>query len=62
MQAENKMTKGVGSSIYIAPEVFFTDDYTNKVDVYAFSYCLFALWERKQAFDEIPPFQVIILI
>ena len=56
------MTKAVGSSLYIAPEVFATNTYTSKVDVYGFGYCLWALWEREIPFKDYSSFQLISMV
>ncbi len=51
-------TKGVGTPIYIAPEVVrpITGDgkvhYDSAVDVYAFSLILWAIWKREEPFQE----------
>ena len=55
----NRMTRSVGSSLYIAPEVFDTDSYTHKVDVYSFSYILWGLWNRDIPFREISMFDLV---
>jgi len=48
-----KMTGETGTYRYMAPEVFRHEPYDTKVDVYAFSMCLFELFEGR------PPFQAI---
>ena len=53
------MTMAVGSSLYIAPEVFESNAYTDKVDVYGFGYVLWGMWERKEPFSEYSTFQLI---
>ena len=53
------MTTAVGSSLYIAPEVFESSDYTDRVDVYGFAYVLWGMWERKEPFSEYSTFQLI---
>eukprot|EP00727_Mastigamoeba_balamuthi_P012055 m51a1_g7472 putative serine-threonine protein (958) ;mRNA; r:178397-182922 len=46
---EAGMTKGLGTPIYMAPEVLNAGQYTNAADVYSFSIMLWELWK-----DEVP--------
>lgn len=48
---ENLMTAGIGTQIYMAPELFLTRSYSNKVDVYSFAFILWEMSEKKRAFQ-----------
>lgn len=37
LKSDKFMTKNVGSPAWIAPEVFLTDNYTEKADIYSFA-------------------------
>lgn len=56
------MTRAVGSSIYIAPEVFDSNVYTKKVDVYGFAYILWGMVERETPYAEVKPFDLVRII
>lgn len=36
LKSDKIMTKNIGTPAWIAPEVFLTDNYTEKADVYSF--------------------------
>jgi serine/threonine protein kinase len=48
----SKMTGGVGSWTYMAPEVARHQDYSEKIDIYAFSLILFFMSSGRQPFYE----------
>ena len=56
------MTRAVGSSIYIAPEVFDSNVYTKKVDVYGFAYILWGMVERETPYADVKPFDLVRII
>ena len=41
-----------GSPVYIAPEVFHSEVYDRKVDIYSFGIMLWEMWYGRQAFAE----------
>jgi len=45
------MTRGVGTPLFMAPEVLQGTSYTEKADVYSFSICLWMLEERLEPFE-----------
>lgn len=51
----NLMTAGIGTSIYMAPELYATRTYSNKVDVYSYAFILWEMSEKKRAFATIKP-------
>lgn len=46
------MTKGIGTPIYMAPEVFGTSNYTSKCDVYSFGITLCEMYTRRRPYEE----------
>lgn len=56
---DNKMTRGVGTPIYTAPEVLAGNDYSQKADVYSFAYVLWELITREIPFKDLPPFDAV---
>ena len=42
------MTQAVGSPAYMAPEVFSSTDYDEKVDVFSFALIMWALWAGEE--------------
>ena len=46
------MTKGIGTPIYMAPELVSSTSYTTKVDVYSFAMILYEMSERKPPFKK----------
>ena len=54
-----RMTKAMGTTFYIAPEMFTSDEYTNKVDVYSFSYILWGLWMKRPPYQHLTTFQLV---
>ena len=57
---DNKMTRGVGTPIYTAPEALAGNQYTQKADVYSFAFVLWELVTRKVPFEDIPVFDAVI--
>ena len=50
---ENETTGAIcGTSIYLAPEVFETQIYNSKADMYSFGYVLWELWYGETAFRD----------
>mmetsp|Transcript_135895 Transcript_135895/g.290447 ORF Transcript_135895/g.290447 Transcript_135895/m.290447 type:complete len:305 (-) Transcript_135895:26-940(-) len=49
-----KMTLNVGTCAWMAPEVFVSDSYNEKVDVYSYGMVLFEIICRREPFSEVP--------
>ncbi|KAH3723046.1 Serine/threonine-protein kinase HT1 [Pelomyxa schiedti] len=47
-------TCGLGTPVYMAPEVLSTKPYNFKVDIYSFGMCLWELWMRDELWAEVP--------
>lgn len=45
-----RMSSGIGTVNYMAPEMFVSETYTNKVDVYSFGMLLYELSQKKRPF------------
>jgi serine/threonine protein kinase len=50
---EAKLTMGIGTPQYMAPELFRGEKYNERVDVYSFSIIMFELYFEKIAFSEL---------
>jgi len=58
----SQMTKQVGTPNWMAPEVFTSDSYDQKVDVYSFGVIVHEIVTRDIPFDECAPEKVGLLI
>ena len=56
------MTLNIGTPIYMAPEVFFTQQYTPKIDVYSFGVLLFEVITETLPFAEYKSFEIPMLV
>ena len=58
---QTHMTNNRGSASWMAPEVFETNSYTEKCDVYSWGVILWEVLSRRKPFDELngPPFAVL---
>jgi len=54
-----RMSRAIGTTFYIAPEMFTSDDYTHKVDIYSFSYIMWGLWMKEPPFQDLTTFQLV---
>ena len=54
-----RMTRAMGTSFYIAPEVFVSNSYSTKADVYSFSYIMWGLWAGEVPYQKISTFALI---
>jgi mitogen-activated protein kinase kinase kinase 7 len=45
------MTRGIGTPLYMAPEVFGTSSYTSKCDVYSFGITLCEMYTRRRPYE-----------
>ena len=57
---DNKMTRGVGTPIYTAPETLRGNEYSQKADVYSFAFVMWELFTREVPFGDIPPFEAVL--
>jgi tRNA A-37 threonylcarbamoyl transferase component Bud32 len=48
----NKYTMGIGTPMYMAPEIMAKTHYDLKADIYSFALILWALWVQKEPFTE----------
>lgn len=46
------VTRQIGTPIYMAPELINGDNYTNNVDVFAYSYVLYEIWTLRKAWSD----------
>ncbi|KAH3763900.1 Serine/threonine-protein kinase [Pelomyxa schiedti] len=46
-------TCGLGTPVYMAPELISTDQYNSKVDVFSFGMCLWEMWTREEPWSGI---------
>lgn len=56
--SENLMTKDVGTPHWMAPELFETSNYTNKVDVYAFGMIMWEMLTESSPFKNMTGIQI----
>lgn len=45
-------TRNIGTPIYMAPELINGENYSNKVDVFAYSYILYEIWTLRKAWSD----------
>ncbi|KAH8381581.1 hypothetical protein KR093_008677, partial [Drosophila rubida] len=48
-----KMTKNIGTVIYMAPEVFDSNIYTEKCDIYSLAITIYEVFSRKEPYDDV---------
>jgi len=46
------MTRGIGTPVYMAPELALSNDYTTKIDVYAFAMLMYEMSEKSRPFHK----------
>ena len=51
-QGQINNTRQIGTPIYMAPELINGDNYTNNVDVFAYSYILYEIWTLRKAWSD----------
>lgn len=57
-----KMTKGIGTVHWMAPEVFESSDYNEKVDVYSFAMLLYEVIAKEPPFDDANPTRIPFMV
>ncbi|KAH3763438.1 Serine/threonine-protein kinase [Pelomyxa schiedti] len=50
----NNYTCGLGTPVYMAPELLTTKPYNSKVDVFSFGICLWEMWMRDEPWADVP--------
>lgn len=56
------MTKSVGTPHWMAPELILSDNYTNKVDIYAYGMLLWEMLSEKQPFHNLNGAQITLAV
>lgn len=61
-EKNSNMTGNVGTAAWMAPELFESNSYTEKADVYSFGICLYELVCRQHPFADTPSFSIPVLV
>eukprot|EP01105_Mastigella_eilhardi_P015114 TRINITY_DN3438_c0_g2_i5.p1 TRINITY_DN3438_c0_g2~~TRINITY_DN3438_c0_g2_i5.p1 ORF type:complete len:568 (-),score=87.57 TRINITY_DN3438_c0_g2_i5:39-1742(-) len=57
-----QMTMNIGTTQYMAPELFLNQQYSEKVDVYSFGVVLWELYTRKIPFHDAPTYSIPVAV